>query len=153
MDQYSFQYCQKIVVFSKDRTKVLLCKRKGEADYDGIFSLIGGKMEVTDKDLLAGLQREKNEEVGKNFKIKICPTYSTTYYYYVKKDGSHMVLPYYLAIYDSGQIELNEEYSEFKLVAINELETFKPLVPTTPEGVRRLLKIWPLLTEKDFVLI
>ena len=39
---YNFQYCQKIVVLSKDKNKVLLCKRKGEADYDGTFSFIGG---------------------------------------------------------------------------------------------------------------
>ena len=40
MDKYSFQICQKIVVFSKDHTKVLLCKRKGEPDFNGIFSKI-----------------------------------------------------------------------------------------------------------------
>ena len=64
MEQYNFQYCQKIVVLSKDRTKVLLCKRKGEADYDGIFSFIGGKMETTDISIIEGLKREKDEETG-----------------------------------------------------------------------------------------
>jgi len=66
MDKYLFQYCQKIVVYSEDEASVLLCKRKGEADYDGDFSFIGGKMELSDKDFVAGLRREKNEEVGQD---------------------------------------------------------------------------------------
>lgn len=37
----SFQYCQKIIVFSEDRSSVLLAKRKGEADYNDIYSFIG----------------------------------------------------------------------------------------------------------------
>jgi len=41
---------------------VLLAKRAGEADYDGTWSFIGGKMETTDATLVAGMQREKNEE-------------------------------------------------------------------------------------------
>jgi hypothetical protein len=48
MDTTLFQYCQKLIILSADKTKVLLAKRKGEADYDGIYSFIGGKMETTD---------------------------------------------------------------------------------------------------------
>jgi ADP-ribose pyrophosphatase YjhB (NUDIX family) len=49
----------------------LLAKRKGEADFDGVFSFIGGKMETTDETLLAGMQREKNEEVGDEVRLRI----------------------------------------------------------------------------------
>ena len=77
MEKYNFQYCQKIVVFSKEVDKVLLCKRKGEADFDGTFSFIGGKMETTDGAILEGLRREKNEEVGEGFKVCIYPTFTT----------------------------------------------------------------------------
>ena len=59
-----FQYCQKLVVLSTDKQSVLLAQRKGEADYDGVFSFIGGKLETTDESLLAGMRREKNEEIG-----------------------------------------------------------------------------------------
>ena len=30
----SFQYCPKLAVLNRDRTHVLLCRRKGEQDYD-----------------------------------------------------------------------------------------------------------------------
>ena len=46
-----FQYCQKLIVLSEDKTQVLLAKRKGEADYDGVYSFIGGKMETTDESM------------------------------------------------------------------------------------------------------
>ena len=52
-----FQYIQKLVVLSSDRQSVLVAKRKGEADYDGTFSFIGGKMETTDESLIAGMKR------------------------------------------------------------------------------------------------
>ena len=57
MDPTLFQYCQKIAVLSNDRTSVLLCRRRGEADYDGVFSFIGGKLEVTDEDRIPGRAR------------------------------------------------------------------------------------------------
>ncbi len=63
MEKYNFQYCQKIVVFRNNNTEVLLAKRKGENDYDGTFSFIGGKMETTDNNPVEGMRREKNEEV------------------------------------------------------------------------------------------
>ena len=87
MEKYNFQYCQKIVVLSHDKNKVLLCKRKGEADYDGTFSFIGGKMETTDTSIIAGLKREKDEEVGSDFQIQIYPKFSHNLLFQ-KKDGS-----------------------------------------------------------------
>ena len=82
MKKYNFQYCQKIVVYSKDELSVLLCKRKDEADFDGIFSFIGGKMEITDASMLEGLKREKDEEVGEEFKIKVFPSFTTNAFYF-----------------------------------------------------------------------
>ena len=59
MDRYLFQNCQKIVVFKDNNTKVLLAKRKGENDFEGVYSFIGGKMETTDDSIIKGIQREK----------------------------------------------------------------------------------------------
>ena len=132
MEKYNFQYCQKIVVYSKDESSVLLCKRKGEADFDGTFSFIGGKLETTDKDIVDGLKREKDEELGENFKIRIFPAFSTNVFF-VKKDGSSMILPHYYAIHESGTIQLNEEYSEFKWVPLKDVATFEPKIFTIPE--------------------
>lgn len=152
MDKYSFQNCQKIVVFKDNNTKVLLAKRRGENDYDGVYSFIGGKMEVTDNSIIDGIQREKNEEVGLDFKIKL---YSTLNYmvYFVKKDGSHMVLPHYYAQFLSGEIELNDEYTDFKWVSIDELNNFEPKIPNVFSIVNQLLKLTSIIQDNDFIIL
>lgn len=127
MGTLHFQYCQKIVVYSQDGQSVLLCKRKGEADFDGTFSFIGGKMETTDGAIIEGLRREKNEEVGVDFKIKIFPSF-TTNEFFIKKDGNSMILPHYYAVHESGDINLNEEYSEYKRVPLVEIKDFEPKI-------------------------
>lgn len=122
-----FQYCQKLVVFSADKQSVLLARRRSEIDYDGVFSFIGGKLETTDESLLAGMQREKNEEIGPDVKLRVLPnvTYNILFR---KKDGNTMVLPHVPAMYVSGNIVLNDEYSEYKWVPVVELEDFEPKI-------------------------
>lgn len=124
-----FQYCQKLVILSAERKSVLLAKRKGEADYDGVFSFIGGKMETTDESFIAGMKREKTEEIGPKAVVQVMPnvTYNALYR---KKDGSSMVLPHVAGVYVSGEIEINEEYSEYKWVPLAELEAFEPKIDT-----------------------
>jgi len=152
MEQYNFQYCQKIVVYSKDFSSVLLCKRKGEADYDGIFSFIGGKMERSDKDILEGLRREKNEEVGENFKINIFPTFSTNLSF-VKKDGSSMILPHYYAVHENGEIELNEEYSEYKWVKLEDVLNFEPKINSIPDVLNKMANLKSIIKNTDLIQI
>jgi|TARA_B100002003_G_scaffold245418_1_gene273202 ADP-ribose pyrophosphatase YjhB (NUDIX family) len=132
MGELHFQYCQKIVVLSKDKSKVLLCKRKGETDYNDVFSFIGGKMETSDASIIQGLKREKDEEVGEKFQIMIYPTFSSNLLF-KKEDGNSMILPHYLAIYKEGDINLNEEYSEYQWVEINKLDEFEPKIANIPE--------------------
>lgn len=134
-----FQYCQKIVVFNKEINAVLLARRKGEADYDGVFSFIGGKMETTDGNFIKGLTREKNEEVGVNAGMYINPEI-TFNELFVKKDGNSMVLPHYFAIYDEGKIELNDEYDEYEWVSLEQLNTFQPVISTVPTVVTKMLE-------------
>lgn len=150
MDTSLFQYCQKIVVFSEDLQSILLCKRKDEQDFDGIFSFIGGKMETTDKDILEGLKREKEEEIGANAKIKIYTKF-TTQEEYKKKDGNFMILPHFYAVYVSGEIELNEEYSEYKWVKIDELEAFEPKIETVIPVVKKITQLKQITKEADFI--
>jgi len=152
MNNHNFQYCQKIVVFSAGKDKVLLCQRKGEADYDGVYSFIGGKMETTDQSIIAGLKREKDEEVGPDFQVKIYPNF-TTNILFQKQDGSSMILPHYLAIHVSGEIDLNDEYSNYKWVALAELSEFEPKIPSIPRVINKFLKLEKIIAEKDFVLI
>ena len=152
MDKYSFQYCQKIVILSKDKNKVFLCKRKGEADYDGIFSFIGGKMEITDLSIIKGLKREKDEEVGTDFKIMLYPKFSLNLLF-IKKDGNSMIIPHYLAIYEGGDVNLNEEYSEYQWVKIKDLNEFEPKISTIPEIVNEILRLDKIANKKEFILI
>jgi ADP-ribose pyrophosphatase YjhB (NUDIX family) len=148
--KYAFQNCQKIVLFRKNDTEVLLAKRKSENDFDGIYSFVGGKMEITDSGILEGLKREKNEEIGEGIKIKIWPVFNTMNFF-VKKDGSNMVLPHYYARYESGKIRLNEEYSDYKWVEVSKLAEFEPKIPTVSLMVKNLLRLVSLTKEEELV--
>jgi ADP-ribose pyrophosphatase YjhB (NUDIX family) len=150
MEKYNFQYCQKIVVYSKDEKSVLLCKRKSEADFDETFSFIGGKMEIADKSIIEGLRREKNEEVGENFKIKIYPAF-TTNIFFIKNDGRAMILPHYYAVYDRGDIQLNEEYSEFKWVPLKDIAVFEPKINTIPEILDKFAILKKAIIKTEFI--
>ncbi len=130
-----FQYCQKLIILSEDLTKVLLAKRKGEADYDGIYSFIGGKMETTDASILAGMKREKDEEIGSAAKIKVLP-HETYNLLFRKKDGNSMILPHIASVFVSGQIVLNEEYSDYQWVPTNKLTDFGPKIENISELTR-----------------
>jgi len=134
-DTTLFQYCQKLVILSADRQSVLLAKRKGEADYDGVYSFIGGKMETTDEGLLAGMKREKDEEIGQAAKINVLPD-ETFNLFFRKKDGNTMVLPHIASIYVSGEIELNDEYSDYRWVPLVDIDGFEPKVPNITQLAR-----------------
>jgi len=152
MNKYSFLYCQKIVVFSRDMNSVLLCKRKDEEDYDKIYTFIGGKMEVTDKDIVAGMQREKNEEVGESFKIELCPQFSINLNFQ-KKNGDFVILPHYYSRHLSGDVNLNEEYSNYKWVDINSLSSFEPKIDNIPKVVKTLLKLKAIINPEDLIIV
>lgn len=150
MDTTLFQYCQKIVIFSKDGTSVLLAKRRGEADYDGVFSFIGGKLESTDDGLVQGLQREKNEEIGPAARIAVVTGMSLNEYF-IKSNGQAMVLPHYYARFLGGEITINEEYSEYKWIAVNEIDDFEPKIETVPRIVRSIQKIEKIAAREDYL--
>jgi 8-oxo-dGTP pyrophosphatase MutT (NUDIX family) len=126
-----FQYCQKLVILSADKKSVLLAKRKGEADYDGVFSFIGGKMETSDPTILAGMKREKDEEIGTEVTVRILPN-ETYNLLFRKKDGNCMILPHIPGIFVSGNITLNDEYSEYKWVPLDSLSLFEPKIENIP---------------------
>lgn len=148
----SFQYCQKIVLFNIGHTAVLLARRKGEADYDGVYSFIGGKLETTDGSFVDGLRREKNEEIGEDAKVRIYPSLSYNAYY-VKKDGSHMILPHYYAEFEGGEITLNDEYSDYEWVDLEKLSSFEPKIETVEPMVQKMTNLRPVLDQEGFVQI
>ena len=149
--KYNFQYCQKLVVFSKDAKQILLAKRHGEADYDGTFSFIGGKMETSDESIIKGLQREKNEEVGPSVRLNVYPL-ATHNVLFKKKDGSSMILPHYLAFYADGEIKLNKaEYSQYQWVLVEDISAFEPKVENITEMVNWALALSKTIQQKDLV--
>lgn len=153
MDTYAFQFCPKLVVLSQDLSRVLLCKREGEADYDETFSFIGGKMEVTDASINEGIKREKDEEVGEACKLWLHTAFNSSVLFR-KKDGSAMIIPHYLAIHEEGEINLNlDEYSEYLWVNVDELDAFEPKIENIPEMVKKLLRLQALSDKDDVLLI
>jgi 8-oxo-dGTP pyrophosphatase MutT (NUDIX family) len=122
-----FQYCQKLVILSEDRTKVLLARRKGEADYNEVFAFIGGKMETTDESLVAAMKREKEEEIGSEARVKVFSeeTYNV---FFQKQDGTAMILPHIAGVFISGEIQLSNEYSEYAWVSVEGLDDFEPKI-------------------------
>lgn len=145
-----FQYCPKLVVI--DGTSVLLCRRAGEADLDGIYSFIGGKMEHGDESIIAALHREKTEEVGSSVKLRLLASYSLNAEF-TKADGNRMILPHFLAHYVGGPIELNEEYSEFQWVELDKLSDFGPKIDNIPEICAELQRLQMIARDSDFTMI
>ena len=150
--KYNFQYCQKIVVFSRDLNSILLCKRRNEDDYNEIYTFIGGKMETSDKDIISAIQREKDEEVGEDFKVELYSKFSSNVNY-KKNNGDFMILPHYYARHINGDVKLNDEYSDYKWIDINDLDTFEPKVNNIPKTVKALLKLKTIMKDKDLIII
>lgn len=139
-DDTHFQYNQKMVLLSRDKKSVLLAKRQSESDYDATFTFAGGKLEVSDDDFIDGLRREKDEELGEKCKVKICPLISWNVLFR-KADGNTVIVAHFPAHYLGGEIELSDEYSEYKWVKLSELEEFEPKVPNIPHITQRITEI------------
>ena len=118
--KYNFQYCPKLVIFN-DNNEVLLCKRQWEEDFDWVFSFPWWKRESIDTSIEEWIKREKNEEIWDNIKIKVYRKFNIEEEY-VKKSWSCMILPHYAWIYEWWEVKLNEEYSEYKWVSIEEMK-------------------------------
>lgn len=140
---------QKIILFSSDHKHLLLAKRQGEKDLDGIYTLVGGKIEWEDGDIVKGLKREKDEEIGKNVRIKINPKISKNTYFRLH-DGSYAFLPHYYAVHVSGNIELSSEYSDYKWIKVSELTEFEPMVSNIPDIASWALDFRKLLERQMF---
>jgi hypothetical protein len=129
---------------------VLLARRSGETEYDEVFSLIGGKMERDDGSLLAGLAREKNEEIGPHAAVEVLVTYSHNVLFW-KIDGNAMVLPHFLARYLGGEIQLGEEYSEYRWVPLVDLAAFTPMIENIPQVGSTLVQLRTIAGNSDYV--
>lgn len=145
-----FHYCPKQLIFSEDKKSVLMARRAGEADYDGVFSYVGGKTETTDGSLLQGLKREKDEEIGASARVKICWSFSCYQAWYRKANGNYMVLPHHVGIFMGGTIDLNkDEYDDYKWVPIIEIEHYND-IPTNVDALHGAVRLLEILKDEDF---
>src|SRR6056297_3388841 len=101
-------------------------------------------MKTTDENIITAIKREKDEEVGEHFKIKLYQKFSNNLTF-KKSNGKHMILPHYFAKHIKGEIKLNNEYSEYKWVEIEKLENFEPKIDNIPQTVKILLKLIPTI--------
>ncbi len=127
-----FHYIQKLVILSADKQSVLLAQRKHEEDYNGVYSFVGGKMETTDADILAGMKREKDEEIGEAAVVMAYPTESRNLLFQ-KSNGHSAILAHIACVYSSGDIVLSDEYDNYKWVPLAELASFSPMIENIPE--------------------
>lgn len=129
----------------------MLVRRYGETDYDGAFSFIGGKMEGSDSSIIDALKREKDEEVGSTFRVRVYPN-ATNNWLYRKKDGSNMILPHYICQHTAGGVALNQaEYSEWRWIPLDDLATLEPKIESIPKMVEWAVKLKDALQDSDFV--
>lgn len=152
MNSLHFQYCPKLAVFDKSGERILLCQRQGEADYDRVFSLIGGKMEHKDASIVDALKREKDEEVGQAFAVKVLPHYSVDVLF-TKKDGNRMILPHFYAEHLIGEISLSDEYSAFQWVELRDLGTFAPMIENLRWIVPLLHRVGSAASQNEFAVL
>lgn len=107
-------------------------------------------METTDDSILSGIKREKDEEIGADAIIKILP-YESYNLLFRKKDGSSMIIPHVVGLFQSGKIVLSDEYSEYKWVLVNQLDDFEPKIPSIPKLVVWAAKKLSMVQETELV--
>jgi hypothetical protein len=80
------------------------------------------------------VKREKNEEVGSAVRLNVLAdeTYNVLFR---KKDGNSVILPHIASLYTTGDIQLSDEYSDYKWAPVTELTTFEPKIANIPELV------------------
>lgn len=144
---YAFEFCPKIAVF--DGANVLLCRRVGEADYDGVFSFIGGKMEHRDTTIVDGLHREKTEEIGPDTRLSVLTRWSIAVEFN-KANGARMILPHYLADWQGGTIALGDEYSEYRWVPTTAIAELPNTIPNIAEICAQLDRLRHIAGPDDY---
>ena len=64
-----------------------------------------------------------------------------------------MVLPHYYAVYEAGEIVLNEEYSEYQWVALEGIKDFEPKIFTIPDILEKLAVLKDAVLKTESVVI
>ena len=106
------KYCNCIVVFDKEKERILFCKRKNNP-YSGLYNFIGGKLEINESSESAAY-RELFEETGIGRKdIQLSRLMDITYY------QQKIVLEIYVGMLHKD-VELIEEVNPLEWISIHE---------------------------------
>ena len=114
-----FQITQKVFIRNGNLLLIMKDKKSDAGD------LPGGRMNQDEffLDWMDSLNRELEEELGGDFKVKINPNPILVYKHLVN-DGNHpCVIIGYDGVYQSGEISISEEHDFFKWV---DVKTYKP---------------------------
>ncbi|MBE5821809.1 MAG: NUDIX domain-containing protein [Clostridiales bacterium] len=113
-----------ILVYNKDKDKILMCKREKEP-YKGKYNLVGGKVEEGE-DIIVAAYRELEEETGitnKDIELK----HIIDFIYHTK----NIELEVFSGILNK-KVELTEEIN--KLYWVDKSETFFDLIKFAGDG-------------------
>ena len=112
VNKMGFRHCNCIVVFDKNKEKLLFCKR-AKNPYKGLFNFVGGKVEPEEKSEHAAY-RELFEETGiARRDIKLHRLMDMTYY------QQQLVLEMYVGILEYD-VPLIEEVNSLKWISIED---------------------------------
>lgn len=112
MNKMRFQHCNCIVVFDKNKEKLLFCKR-AKNPYKGLLNFVGGKVELEETSEHAAY-RELFEETGIAKKdIKLYRLMDMTYY------QKQFVLEIYMGILEYD-VPLIEEVNSLEWISIED---------------------------------
>ena len=136
--RFAYEVCPKIAVFSGER--VLVARRTREEELDGVYTLVGGKLETSDRDVLAGIHRELREELGGGLIVRILTTYAVMDEF-TKRGGVRMVLPHYYGELSGGSIVVGSEYSDFRWLMPDELEARRDVFQNVAIVCRQLVRL------------
>lgn len=108
----AFKHSNCIVVFNKDKSEVLFCKR-AKAPFKGQYNFVGGKVEQDESPINAAY-RELEEETGISCKdIQLYRMMDITYYHL------NFVLELYVGVLQE-EVELVEEVNPLEWLSIEE---------------------------------
>lgn len=126
-----FQISQKMVLFDTQKQMFLVAKVADEEGFYakryGVWDLPGGKIDVSDQSLEEALAREVKEEIG-DVRYGTVGVIGVQMADYLKGKA---LLVGYLGIYDSGDIVLSSEHTEYNWVTLDDVgknEIYGPLV-------------------------
>lgn len=145
--QHDFCQVSLKVFLTNDKKETLILKSLDNGVYKGFYDLPGGRIDQDEfsDDLEKIIRREIKEEVGDlQFKLNLKPIGFSRIKLKHKESpigGSvHVVLIFFAAKYQSGQVKISPEHQGFEWVSLNKENIKNLFVPALAQGAFSLLE-------------